>query len=122
MKMCERNKKTFYYRLYAGKVAEVDSDGFETGSSTISYGDLVTARASISPNKGKASIEMFGSDLNYDKTIITDDMDCTMNENSVVWVNNDPTKTPPEPHDYVVVAKAEGLLSISYAIRKVDVQ
>ena len=119
MKMCERNKKTFYFRPYAGKTAEIDENGYETGNSIVAYGDLVTARASISPNKGKASVEMFGSDLNYNKTIITDDMACTMNENSVVWLDNDPET---EPYDYTVVAKAEGLLSISYAIRRVDVQ
>ena len=119
MKMCERNKKTFYYRPYAGKTAEVDEDGYETGNSTIIYGELVTAKASISPSKGKSSIEMFGSDLNYNKTIITDDMTCSMNENSVVWINNDPET---DTYDYVVVAKAVGLLSISYAIRRVDVQ
>lgn len=119
MTLCEANKKTFYYKPYAGKTEILDAENYGTGAYTITYGDLVTCRASISPSKGQASVEMFGSDLNYSKTIITDDMSCGMNENSIVWIKNDPAT---EPNDYIVVAKAEGLTNISYAIRKVDVQ
>lgn len=121
MKMCKRNKKTFYYKPFSGRTADVDSAGDYTGTYSLTYGDLVTCQASISPNKGTASIEMFGSDLDYTKTIITDDMNCAMDENSIVWIDNDPTLDTPDPYDYIVKAKAEGLKCIAYAVKKVDV-
>lgn len=118
MKTAECNKKTFYFRTYQGRQEILDDDGYETGSTAIQYGELETARGSISPNKGKASIEMFGSDLSYSNTIIVDDMSIDMDENSIVWIRKSPVD---EPHDYVVVARAEGLTNISFAVRKVDV-
>lgn len=119
MKTAECNKKTFYFKPYQGKEEILDSEGYGTGVYKISYGDLHECRGSISPNKGVASIEMFGSDLSYTKTIIVDDMDIEMDENSIVWIKNDPFT---QPHDYTVAARADGLYSVSFAIKRVDVQ
>lgn len=118
MKTAECNKKTFYYRPYLQKTEIVDSEGYPTGNHKIEYGDIHQSRGSISPNKGTSSVEMFGSDLSYTKTIIVDDIGIDMDENSIVWIKNDPFS---QPYDYVVVARAEGLYNVSFAVRKVDV-
>lgn len=117
MKMCERNKKTIHFKNVLGTRPIYDVHGYASGEYETVLSEMQNARMSISPNKGSASVEMFGSDLNYSRTLITENMNCTLKENSVVWVDNDVT----EPYDYIVVAKAPGLTNISYAIRKVDV-
>ena len=119
MKTAECNKKTFYFRPYEGKTEILDDDGYGTGNYQLSYGTLHECRGSISPNKGRASIEMFGTDLSYNKTIIVDDMDIEMDENSIVWIKKDPIA---QPHDFVVVARADGLYNVSFAIKEVDVE
>ena len=42
MTLCEANKKTFYYKPYAGKTEILDAENYGTGAYTITYGDLVT--------------------------------------------------------------------------------
>lgn len=114
----ERNKKTFTYALYVTSEPILDKYGHVTGQKKPIYGEPVVAKASISPSKGASSIEMFGTDIEYNRTIITDDMNCPIDEHSIIWLKNNPNT---QPHDYIVTAVAEGLESISYAIKKVDV-
>lgn len=110
-------QETYSLQNFLGKTPIYDDDGFDTGDYILSYTELKTARMTMTPNKGNASVEVFGSDLNYSRTLRTDDMSCDLAENSLVWINN----ALSEPHDYIVIAKAEGLTNIAYAIRKVDV-
>lgn len=112
----ERDKKKLYYKLYAGRTEKLDSSGNKTGKYAVAYSDMKSMRASISANKGASSVEMFGNELGYTKTVITDDMLCPLNEQSVLWVDVPTTG----PYDYIVVAVARGLTNISYAIRKVE--
>ena len=117
MKLAEVNKKQMFYKTYVGKTPILDSEGYETGDYKITYSDFKPLKASISPSKGTASVEMFGENLNYSRTIITDDMSCDLDENSLLWVS----RPKDESHDYIVVAVAEVLYSKAYAIRKVEV-
>lgn len=124
--MGERNKTTFWYALYGGSTEIVDEWGNVTADHEICYKDPVEMRANISPARGNASVEMFGDSLNYDKTIITSDMECPIDENTVLWVNTSPFDEngnidPTVPYDYVVKKVAKSLTNISYAIKRVDV-
>ena len=83
---------------------------------------------------------------NYDKVIVTDDLDCPIDENSVLFIDKQPeftnvvtyeyvtttnngqetsawvVKTVAVPvHDYIVRRVAKSLNSISIAIRRVEV-
>ena len=61
---------------------------------------------------------MFGGLENYDKVIVTDWMDCPINEQTVLWID----KTPNDgEHDYIVRRVARSLNSISIAVSKVKV-
>lgn len=117
MGLGERNKRTFYYALYNGQTEVEDEWGNATATYDVSYTEPVEMRGNISPSKGKASTEMFGEDLNYNKTILIDDMECPIDEHSVLWIDN----TPDKPFDYIVVGVAKSLNTIAYAIKKVDV-
>lgn len=127
MRLCERNKKTFYYAEFQEKAPILDENGFETGRYKVVYGEPIKARASISASRGFSENEQFGLDLNYTNTIITDDMECPIEETSILWLNTTPVVDEESgetitPHNYVVVAVAKSLNHIVYAVRKVDVQ
>lgn len=115
----ERNKRTFYYATYSGREEILDSKGFRTGNYRIAYNSPVMAKANISASRGMSDVEQFGTSLNYSKTIVTSDMDCPIDEHTILWVDTLDTE---KPHDYEVVSVARGLNSISYAIRKVSVE
>lgn len=121
MRNLQRNTRTFWYRLYTNvdPIETTDEWGntVETGEQSMGYGDPVQMSANISPATGASITEQFGNLDNYDKVIVTADMSCPIDENTVLYVDT----TPPEPYDYVVRGIARSLNSISIAIRKVDV-
>lgn len=118
MRCLNRNKQTLYYALYQGETEEQDSDGNYTGERTITYGDPVKFKANISAARGESALNPFGIETNYSKTIVTDDLNCPIKEDTILWIGKDPTE---DPYNYMVVKKAESLNSIMYAIREVQV-
>ena len=124
MRLVKRNLKTIYYQLYEGKIPVLDEEGYETGDMEVSYTDPVPMKVNISPARGSAQSEFFGTDLSYDKVMITDDMNCPINENSVLFVDRVPEQEDGEllnTYDYVVKRVAKSLTHISYAISRVEV-
>ena len=138
MKCLNRNKQTFYYCQYAGKTPIVDEYGNETGESIITYEDPVQMYANVSQATGQSNTEQFGNLENYDKVIVTEDVNCPIDENSVLFVDKEPEFTNVLTHtvtaittndttvsvpvyDYTVRRVAKRLNSVSIAIKKVDV-
>lgn len=111
------NKQKLYYALYEGKEEIVDEYGNKTGNYTIQYSDPVEAYMNISPARGTSDVEQFGINTNYTNTLITDDMACPIAEDSVLWIG----KNVEESYNYMVVAIAKSINSITIAVRKVDV-
>lgn len=116
MRALNRNKQKIYYANYVGETPILDENGLETGETEITYTDPKEAWVSISASRGSANVELFGTDINYSNTIVTDE-DFGIDEHSVLWIDAEPTK----PHNYIVVLVAKSINSFSYAIRKVDV-
>lgn len=77
--------------------------------------------ANISPATGNAQSEVFGSLTGYDRVIVTDDMTCPIDEQTVLFIDKVPEAQNPV-HDYVVKRVAKSLNSISIAISKVDLR
>lgn len=119
MRLLKRNLKTIYYSLYNGRVPVEGPDGFETGETEISYSDPVELKCNVSPVTGQAQAEMFGMLEDYDKVIVTDQMDCPIDENSVLYVDRAPDES--NQYDYIVKRVAKSLNHISIAISKVKV-
>ena len=117
MRELERNKQRIYYALYTGKVDAVDANGYKTGEKTKSYSDPVSFRINVSPARGNADREIFGIDLSYTRTMTTDKLDCPIDVDTILWVGRDTS----EPHNYIVVRKAQSLNDIVYAIREVTI-
>ena len=123
MKTLKRNCRKFFYALYTSKEEVYDSDGYRTGEHGKNYGEPVAMVANISPARGTADLQIFGENLNYTRTICTDDVNCPITEESILWIDKEPCDHlgNPYPHNYVVTQIAKSINSIVYAIRKVDV-
>ena len=118
MRTLERNKQTIKYKLYVGKEELLDEYGNRTGEFEILYSDPATLRANVSAARGESLTRQFGDMESYDKVIITDDVSCSIDENSILWIDNLDTE---KPYDYVVKKVARSLNSVSYAVSKVNV-
>ena len=125
MKLMNRNLRSAWYQLYQGKTAVLDEDGWETGETEVTYGEPVEVRVNVSPAVGNAQQEIFGTLESYDKIVMTDDMSCPIDENTVMFIDREPeydgegnlTVT----HDYIVKRVAKSLNHISIGVAKVNV-
>lgn len=123
MKTMERNKSTFYYLLYDCKESVRDVQGFETGEEKVKYKAAVSMRANVSAASGSAQVEQFGNLVSYDKVIVTEDLTCPMDENTVLFIDKAPeyAEDGSPLYDYRVKRVAMSINSISYAVEKVSV-
>lgn len=124
MRTLERNKQTFYYALFDSDVSATDPDGNKTGEYIAKYKEPVKMRANISPASGDAQREQFGTMLEYDRVIVTDDIHCPIDENTVLFIDRPPKKKEDGTllYDYIVKRVAKSLNTISFAVSKVDIQ
>lgn len=122
MKAANRYKSKFWYLPYKGSVPIEDEYGNETGTQ-VQYGAATVMYANVSAAAGSAQVEQFGSLAGYDKVILTDEIDCPIDENTVLFLDKAPEydKGGNPLYDYRVkrVAKSKGI--ISYAVSKVSV-
>lgn len=124
MRCLERNKQTFWYATYEGEQAVTDTGNFETGEIKVVYSKPVQFRANVSPATGNNSVEQFGNSLQYDKVIVTDDLNCPIDEHSVLCIDCSPvvdTSGKLVKFDYIVKKVAKSLNSVSIAVSKVEV-
>lgn len=123
MKTMERNKQMFFYLLYDRKEPVKDGDGNETGEETVVYKPAVSFRANVSAATGASQVEQFGSLTGYDKVIVTDDLSCPIDENSVLFLDKEPEydEDGKPLYDYMVKRVAKSLNSVSVAVTKVSV-
>lgn len=122
MKLMKRNLSSIHYCLYTERTSLTDADGNETGEYKVGYSEPVELKCNVSPATGYAQVNMFGNLESYDKVIITDDMDCPIDENTVLFIDKDPEFKDGKPtFDYTVRRVAKSLNTISYAVSKVKV-
>ena len=124
MRCVKRNQQYFWYAQYLGN-EEIIIDGNYTGTYEAKYSNPVKMRANISPAVGFSQVEQFGRAINYNKTLVTDDMHCPINEYSVLWIDVDPevdsAGQATVPYNYTVSSVGRSFWSISYAIKRVEV-
>ena len=135
MRCLRRNTRTFWYCLYDGSVDQYDAYGNLMPEPDIRYHDAVQMRANVSAATGQAQTEMFGDLDSYDRVIVTDDLNCPIDEHTVLFLDKEPEypelppEEPEEPeydtahpiYDYIVKRVAKSLNSVSIAVRKVNV-
>lgn len=103
---------------YALRNVHKDTDEWGNTVDAKGYGTPVMTYMSISANKGNATAQAFGTDLNYDREMSTHDMRCPIDEYTRLWLDG---RKITEPHNYEVAAVSKSLNCIRYAIRRVDV-
>lgn len=122
MRCMNRNKVTIFYCLYEKDVSLRDTAGNLTGEKYSGYEKPVALRCNVSPAKGNAQVEQFGNLDSYDKVVVTEDVHCPIDENTVLFVDKPVEYTENGPvYDYTVKRVAKSKNSISYAISKVKV-
>lgn len=138
MRILSRNKADIWYANPTGVTYATDSNGFKTGEKTITYGTAVKTRMSMAISSGAnnlgsqgiAEVEPYGIVTGYTHRAVTEDLNCTMGEESKVWYGIEPTATVIEngvtttvavPHNFEVVRKAKSLTHVIYYLKEVDV-
>lgn len=86
MRTLARNKQSIYYSLYVGKEDIIDENGDLTGSFNLVYTNPRKLEINVSASKGTSDMEQFGISESYTKTMVTDDINCLINEHSKLWV------------------------------------
>ena len=66
-----------------------------------------------------SNTEQFGNLENYDKVIVTSDMSCPIDEDTVLWIDETDTS---QPYDYIVKRVSRSKNGISIAVAKVEVE
>lgn len=146
MRLLERNRQDVWFANPTGSTWVTDGNGLKTGEKEITYGTHQHARMSVAisagavslGSQGSADLEQYGIVHVYSHRAITDDMNCQMGEDSIVWygVPHEETVTEqkevngqmqtvktvrPLPHNFKVVSKAISLNQIVYYLREVNV-
>ncbi len=102
---------------YAQRNISADKDEWGNTKNVTTYSSPKELKISISANKGEASAQAFGADLQYDREMSTHDLTCPIDEYSHLWLDGRSNK---ETHNYEVVAVSRSLNCIRYAIRRVN--
>ena len=125
MKNLARNKREIAYLNYRGTENELDSQGYKTGDKRVSYTRAVKIKAHVSGAKGSSMIEVFGTNVSYDKTILLtkNEFDKSgITENSVFFIDT-PIKYIDNCvplYDYRVKRIAETINEVVIALEKVS--
>ena len=146
MRVLSRNKKELWYANRSSESYVVDSNNLKTGEKRQSYGTPVKMKASMSissgannlGSQGMVALDPWGLTTAYTHNAITEDMNCPLDEEALVWYERTPTRTVtttktvngetvteevevPVPHNFVVVRKAVSLNHLIYYLKEVDV-
>ena len=133
MRTLKRNQTPIWYAQYQGQTELTDSDGNYAGEKVAHYSTPVMMMANVSPTTGQSYAESFGYLKDYDRVLMTDWMECPIDENTVLWYDKEPDDIPApggepgetvkssEGFNYIVRRVAKSLNSIAIAISRVDV-
>ena len=116
MQTADINKKKIYFALLSGSTDIVDADGYKTGEKMKVYGLPIVMYANVSPSSGMADMMPFGVDLDYDRTMVTGDINCPIDEQSILWIGKKPSEGE---HNFIVRKVARSINSITYALKEV---
>lgn len=135
MRVLSRNKQDLWYANPTGSTIYVtDNNGLKTGEKEIGYATPTKVRMSMAISSGAnnlgsqgiASLEPYGLVTGYTARAVTEDMNCSMDEESHVWYGIEPYVEIEGietlvPYNYTVVRKARSLNHLIYYLKEVDV-
>jgi len=116
----KKNTKKLWYSNYSGKIPILDENGDKTGDYESGYTVPISFLATLSASRGNAYADMFGTNIDYTRTLSTVEK-LPIREESLIWVN-EPAMNPDgtvdsESADYSVTGIAEGLVGVVIALK-----
>ncbi|CUO99619.1 Uncharacterised protein [[Eubacterium] contortum] len=123
MRDLKKNTRDMWYALFEEKRPVLDENGDETGDEEIRYSTPVKFEANLSPGKGAAQAEAFGTDVDFTRAVSTTNLELPIVETSLVWYETDPGlladgTADPNSADYEVAAPpATGLNELVIALK-----
>lgn len=120
MRNLKKNTRRLWYSNYSSDVPILDENGDETGDYDSGYSTPVPFYASLSASKGNAYADVFGTNLDYSRTLSTVE-NLSITEESIIW-KNEPTMNADgtvdeESADYTVAGIADGLNGLVVALK-----
>lgn len=118
MRVVNRNRRPVAYAFYEGTTEIIDDNGLHTGEYAVHYTDPVRALMNVSGGRGQANVRLFGIGSEFDRTIVTDDLETPFSTDTVFWVETDPDNAP---FDYRVVSVARTINQVVLGLAEVEV-
>lgn len=120
MRNLKKNETKLWYSNYGKGNPILDENGDETGDYDSGYGSPVSFFATLSASKGTAYADVFGTNLDYTRTLSTVQK-LPITEESLIWksepaLNADGT-VDKESADYTVAGIADGLNELVVALK-----
>ena len=124
MLQLRKNTQKIWYSTLSLSEDEVDENGDFTGHKVTKYSKPVMKRVNLSPARGTAETDIFGSNLRYSKTLSTSHMNLAIDERTLIW-DEEPELDAEERPDpltakYRVVGIARGHYHVHYALRQMN--
>ena len=127
----EINKTRIWYsNLIHGESEPVlDEHGLMTGDFVQRYTTPVPLRAALSESiglnnlsaQGIAELDPYGITTNYTHRMVVEDMNCPLDEESIVWHDRDPGDNPYDvPYNFRVIRASKTLNYKMYYLRQVN--
>lgn len=107
--------KIIKYALFDKIEPILDDEGFDTGETRTVYKPIQEVKAVLSPSKNSVNTEVFGTLIDYDRTMSIDNLECLIDENTKVYVHE-----RDKDHTYIVKKRADSSNLILFALREID--
>ena len=124
MRNLERNKEEISYLNYVRSEKVLNANGKKTGEKRVIYSKAKKMKAHVSGAKGSSSVEVFGTDISYDKTVLITRKEFAssgITENSVFFIDVPVKYEDQVPlYDYEVKRIAKTPNEVLIAIKKVS--
>lgn len=118
MRTLSRNQSWVYYALNEGEQMVKDQDGYFTGEHRVIYSKPKALNIHVSASKGKYVQDLFGQFANYDKVMVTNNLELPIEESTVFWIDD---LDPESPHDYEITRISKSINVMAIAVKKVEV-
>ena len=118
MRDLKRNKRLLWYSVPIGNTPILDEYGNDTLEVEMEYSSPLPFQANVSACVGQESIEVFGSQTEYSRTVSIAGSKCPLTEGSRVWFGIEPNEDETN-HNYTVIRVADSKNGYLVALRGV---
>lgn len=118
MRSLQRNWRNIYYAVPQETESILDEYGNDTLEERQVFSAPITLKVNVSANAGQDTVDTFGAQTEYSRTVSYSGKECPLVEGCRVWFGVE----VPEPHNYTVVKVADSKNGYLIALREVSVR